>query len=105
MRTCTSFTGAGGTCRAGVAVEDLRDADLRLPCVEINERTGERPCAQRTWPPPPPSVPVGRMAQMLDAIVEGRCPTCQEPLLGEIQVGTKTLAKPCRHVIRSEELR
>lgn len=101
MRTCVNFIAAGGTCRAGVAVEALRDDELRLPCVEINDRTGRHGCDERTWPPPPAPPPLGRMAKMFEAVVAGRCPSCGEEVRGEAQVGEKTYAMPCRHVIRS----
>lgn len=101
MRTCVNFVAAGGTCRAGVAVEALRDDELRLPCVEINERTGKLGCDERAWPAPPAAAPLGRMAALLEAVTQGRCPSCNEPMRGEVQVGDKTYATPCRHVIRS----
>jgi hypothetical protein len=54
-------------------------------------------------PPDPPAQTPGSMSRNLDALLGNRCPTCDVPLRGELELDGKTLAMPCRHVLRSEK--
>lgn len=98
-RTCRHFV--GGSCAVGVAVESLRDAELRLPCHEIRGVSGVHRCLLREWPAPVAAGPGGKMAAALDALTNNRCPNCHETMRGEVEINGVVHAMPCRHVILS----
>lgn len=106
MKTCIHFVAAGQGCRAGVRVESLRDAELRLPCHEIKAPgaaaaavSGELPCASREWPPAASPPMAGVMSGMLEKISSRLCPFCGLLVVKEIEVGENVLASPCRHIL------
>lgn len=102
-RTCTQFKGANAECGAGIHVESVRDDEQRLPCHEINGITSALECDERVWPPTAAVPPPGRMRIALERVLQNRCPTCDQPMTGERELGGKRLATPCGHVLRSKD--
>jgi hypothetical protein len=100
--TCHHFRGASAACAAGVDVEQLRDAELRLPCVVIRGVAGAVACDLRELPATDQAGELGRMGRALELVVAGRCTTCGEPVESEREVGGRVVAYPCLHVLRSQ---
>lgn len=89
----------GGRCGAGVDVEQLRDAELRLPCLAINGVCGAVECDLREPPAAAANDQLGPLSELLERALAGCCPTCDEPIEYERQVGDAVVAWPCQHRI------
>lgn len=100
-RTCVHYTAPGTRCHAGIDVDAKRDADGRVPCVEIRGITGTRSCDRLSMPAPASQHTVGSLTKALDSITSGRCPKCDDPVRSEFEIDGIIYAMPCRHVIRS----
>ncbi|MCA9675716.1 MAG: hypothetical protein KC464_11815 [Myxococcales bacterium] len=99
---CIHYRGARAQCRAGVDVEQLRDDELRLPCVELGGRRGAVDCDLREVTAAPAAAPAtGPMRAALAQLEEGRCPTCSGAIEREQVFGDVVVAVPCRHRLRS----
>jgi hypothetical protein len=83
-------------CRAGVAVNGVRDDEGRLPCLAVNGIYGAIECDERRAPPDQEAA-AGPMARALAAIRDQRCPTCDEPVARTYDVGRNRMAQPCGH--------
>ncbi|MDQ3275571.1 MAG: hypothetical protein M3Q39_11240 [Actinomycetota bacterium] len=107
--TCIHFRVLQGRCAAGVAVEALRDPELRLPCVAPGGCRGSVACDEMQLPAPPArslaSSVAGEMTQALELLLEGRCPTCAELTTGEIESGGNVFAVPCHHQLAGRRRR
>lgn len=102
---CVHYAGSqNGRCRADVTISTLRDAELRLPCVIVNDRTGEHRCDERKLPEVKLEQLTGMVAALAD-LEAGRCPTCHEPITAEHDVGKVTTAHPCGHPIADRRRR
>jgi hypothetical protein len=99
--TCRHYHAAGKPCAAGVDVEQLRDVELRLPCIVIRGVAGAVACDLRELPANDQVVELGRMGRALELVVAGRCPFCGEPVESERVLGGRVIAVPCKHVLRS----
>lgn len=97
--TCTNFV--KGACAAGADIEQLRDEDLRLPCLVIRGVTGAVNCDLRELPNSAPNDAPGRLVHELENRLAGLCPTCEQPVVDERLVEGRVVAHPCRHLLRS----
>ncbi len=96
--TCLRWTGRR-RCAGGVDTESVRDAELRLPCHVIDGCTGATPC-EHLLLPEVTAPELGPLSAALERALEGRCPTCSEPIAQELDVGGQVVATPCHHQLR-----
>jgi len=98
---CVHFGGALKRCAAGVDVESMRDPELRLPCVAPGGCRGSVSCDEMQLPAAPPasaaSTVAGEMTRALEALLDQRCPTCDQPITDELVSGDNVFAVPCHH--------
>ena len=97
-RECLHYN-YGAVCRAGLRTADVRDAELRLPCVSINDITGELACPKLEMPADRQAARAGGMVEAFAAMEAGRCPQCQTPIVSQRTVGFITSAHPGGHTL------
>lgn len=97
----------GKRCEQGVDVEQLRDGELRLPCVSIRGVSGEVSCDLRELPPEPSAAgaATGPMSKLLALALADLCTYCGEPITStfETGIGGQVRALPCRHTQRAAQ--
>jgi hypothetical protein len=87
-------------CAAGYDQNAVRDDEGRLPCLAIRGVHGTIECDERIAPAAARPRRAGLFTQALERIQRGACPTCDEPIEREREVGDAVFAWPCQHVIR-----
>lgn len=97
---CVHFRSTSSACHKGVDPKDVTDKEGRMPCVSVRGVTGEIACDMRLMPADAPAGTPGPATEMLNAMLEGKCPTCKREIAGEMEFNGAILAMPCRHVIR-----
>lgn len=100
---CRNYCTSSMPCRAGVNVANLRDDEGRIPCVVIRGVTGSVRCDLMDMPRAPAAEEPGSLSRALNSLTAGRCPTCDTPIRGELEVEGRVHAMPCKHILRSEK--
>lgn len=103
IRRCVHYVSRLDTCKAGVTVERLVDSEDRIPCVTIRGITGSLTCDELEMELFPAPAKQGVLASALAAITKGLCPTCSDPIRGEVEIDGAIRAMPCRHVLRTHK--
>jgi hypothetical protein len=101
-RNCDYYLSGSQGCTKGVVVKELRDSELRLPCVVVDGVTGSKSCALLKISQAPESAAAGTMQAQLALLLKELCPKCGQEMTSTQEVENRIHAMPCRHVIRGE---
>lgn len=103
---CVFFTGIfqNPTCKAGVNYTSVRDASqpgmYRWPCHRSQDATTT--CLKAQYPTPAEAEAEAQMFEaagkkLMEDLAKGLCPTCQQKVVTQKQVGRCVYAEPCGH--------